>query len=492
MRLGTRRGVVLIWGILLILIAVAFLGLGLDYGGVALMTKGQAITASENAGIAALSELYPPDYQSLGAVTAADWPSLIRQTETRAEAHDRAASHVVGSNVELMDGFAGPLSPNDPTISVQFGAVTPYNPDVQDNATNDEEGDTVLGRWEDSGSGMVFVPVQGAGQPTGFGSLPLASRIVIRRAPENKVVGLSEGDNPIAMSFGRGMFVEEVNTQTNAVTPFGVYRNRGIRLVLSNVEAMIPMGLAGAGAEVPISGGGTARVGVLPVAAVWRSGGVVSTWLSASQANPDLNQVFEIDNMGPGFDPTAEAFITNYGLDPIAGTFDPMDAIAEEIGYLENLGGNQLPPPQLALGDAVNWPNGATDAFSNQVRANLQILATNATEETWLLPLLREPILGDPEFRVVGFLRVYCVAVDPGPAAPPATATRTITLRVAPSGVPRTGIAYRDTDPSVTTALENVYYSELWRQTGSGDLYGPLSFGVGCAAVTVQYDHIQR
>ena len=86
MRLGARRGVVLIWGILMILIAVAFLGLGLDYGGTALMTKGQAITASENAGIAALSELYPPDYQSLGPVTAADWPSLVRQVETRAEA----------------------------------------------------------------------------------------------------------------------------------------------------------------------------------------------------------------------------------------------------------------------------------------------------------------------------------------------------------------------------------------------------------------------
>lgn len=498
-----HRGVVLLWAALIIFLAIAWLSLGLDYGGVAMTAKVQAITASENASISALSEVYPPDYSSLGVVVASDWPDLVRQVESRDDAATVASGHLVGQTVPLFNRFNNQVMPTDNDYQVHFGVAADYNPNVQANVGNDIDGDVLLGRWEDSGSGLAFTPVLGVGQPGAPGDpnreqfLPLGMTTVIRRTHEDPVVGVSEGGNPIPRFFSRAMFVTEINTTTNAATPFGVYRNRGIQLLIGNVAAPLPMASIGVGTEVPLSGGGTARTGLMPLALVWEAGNEVDTWLVAGQANPDLDLVVDLDNMSAydgtnAPDTTAEGFLTAYGLDPIAGTFDPNDSVEEMVNFLESLGGNELPPPAVTLNDIILRHSDSTDSFSNRIQSLLTQMAASATEETWTVPLLRAPTGGDPDFRVAGFLRVYCVSVTPGAAAPPAEAVRQVTLRLAPSAVARNGRALREPIAGIQADVQSLFYDELWRTTTGGDPYGPVPFGVSCAAVTVQYDNMQR
>ncbi|MBI1784384.1 hypothetical protein HYR69_04500 [Candidatus Sumerlaeota bacterium] len=467
------------------------------------MTKGRAITTSEQSAIAGLAELYPADYTDLtvtvgGPVMAADWPVLVRQPEFRSEAHDLAALHDVGRTAELWDAITGPVGPASTEPEIYFGAWNTYYPDVQENLGNDPDGDVLLGRWEDTGSGPAFSLVMGAGQPGGAGdptpylNLPLAMSVVIRRTSESKVAGLRDGDNPIPMTFARALFVTEVNKITSVPTNFGVYRNRGIRLEVANTTAMVPMGRVGQGTDVPMAGGGTARTGMMPIALVWQAGNSVDSWLSAGQSNPDTNLDAVIDDIG-AFGPGSDGFITNYGLAPSVVVGDPgLDAAQEIVNYLESLGGAQQPSPAMTLNDIVNRPSDTTDAFSDQARSILISLQTNATGETWLIPLLRDETLGDPNFRLAGFLRVYCDSVAPGAAAPPADQPRTIRFRLAPSGVPRNGTALRTAVPGMMPDVQSLFYNELWRNTVSGNPYGPEPYGVACAAVTVQYDNVQR
>lgn len=498
-----HRGVALVWAILIIFLAIAWLSLGLDYGGVAMTAKIQAITASENASISALSEVYPPDYAPLGLTMASDWPNLVLQIQSRDEAATIAGGHLVGQTKPLFNRFNNPVLPTDNDYKVHFGPSVDYNPNVQPNIVNDPDGDVLLGRWEDSGSGLQFTPVLGFGQPGQPGDpnreqfLPLGMTTVIRRTHQDVVPGISEGGNPIPRFFSRALYVSEINTTTNAVTPFGVYRNRGIQILVGNIVAPVPMASIGAGTELPLAGGGTTRTGVMPVALVWESGNEVDSWLIAGQSNPDLDLIVDIDNMTAfdgtnAPDATAEGFLTGYGLDPIAGTFDPNDSVEEMVNFLEVLPGNQLPPSALTLNDIVNRHSDLSDAFSNRIQSLLIQLAGSATDETWTVPVLRAPTGGDPVFRVAGFLRVYCVSVTPGPLAPPAESARQLTLRLAPTAVARNGRALREPIATIQPDVQSLFYDELWRTTTGGDPYGPIPFGVSCAAVTVQYDNMQR
>jgi len=458
MRSNRRRGAILLLSLLFILVTLSLAAILVDLGG-ALMTKQQAIAASENAAMTGVTEFYAPDYAQLGNINNPNqWPAQLRQNEPRTSARLRAAEHEVGYTVQLLDRTGGPVGPASPELTVYFGASATYIPDVQINLTNNAAGDVLLGRWEKiPGGAYRFVAVQGAGQPAGFANLPRSMQVMIRRTELAEVPGVSEGNNPIPFLFRRAMW-----TGQTGVSP-GVYRNRGDRLEIVNTISLLPVGRIGAGAVVPIQGGGVARVGVMPFVVVFRPN--VPAWV----INNDPNQTFRIDldNRG-GLGGGAEGFFTHYGLGP----GQPFTIIQNILNFLEGMNPG-VAPPSLALDDQVPRPpltRQEETALANRLEPEFE-------QETWILPAVDQ--VTPNNFRIVGFLRVYGVAIR---------GRNRIDVRLAPSAATRASIPLRGTIPA---GIAQDFFDTFWL-TVDGQRVGPRPFGIACAVATVRYGHVKK
>jgi hypothetical protein len=245
------RGVALLWFVLLLFILIAFAALAVDYGG-ALATKTQAIAASENAGHAALAELWIPDYVLLGAdpTSDADWDALMvaRYNAARTAAQARGNEHAVGYSLEVRNMADTPVPPDGDDIVVRVTNPSEHFPNLQLNAMNDPDGDIVVGHWP-------WMP---------DAVLPRAVRVYVRRTPEPAVADTRDGDNPIPMTFARASTVNEWDDPETGtqVTSFAHFRNRGIRLETFATVAMHPARAVPAGTTMS---DGT-RVGLMPLA----------------------------------------------------------------------------------------------------------------------------------------------------------------------------------------------------------------------------------
>jgi hypothetical protein len=465
MRSKRRKGAILIFALLFILITLLLAGLLVDLGGT-LMTKQQAIAASENAGMDALTEFYPPVYQPIGIINNPNqWPGQLRQAPTRTRATLRAADHEAGYTIELLDRSGGVVGPTSTELTVYFGATSPYVPDVQTNSNNDPAGDILLGRWEKTPGGPYkFLPVQGPGQPGGFANLPRSIEVMIRRTDEPRVDGVREGDNPIPFLFRRAAWTGETG-----VDP-GVYRNRGERLEAVNTVSLVPAATVGQGAVLPYQGG-TARVGTMPLVLVLRP--AVKAWILAN--DPAQPLTFDIDNNGP-MDAGAEAYWTHYGVSPPAAE----TVIARMLNFLRGAA-PAIPPPQLSLDTLVPRPA----IPPGRIRQLTTALSNGFRQQTWMIPVVTNANANATNCRIVGFLHVYCEnVIDQAPA----NANDGVVLRLAPSASGRSGIPLRGALPA---AIETEFFDTFW-QTVDGQRVGPRPFGIACAGATVRYGHVRK
>lgn len=460
------RGAILLFALFFLLIALLMAGILADFGG-ALMTKQQAITASENAAMDAITEFYPPPYQPIGSISNPNqWPGHLRQTPTRTRARLRAAEHEAGYTAELRDRSGALVPPTSTQLIVHFGSTARYVPNVQVNSANNPTGDVLLGHWEKTPGGPYrFLPVQGTGQPGGFANLPRAIEVMIRRTDEPRIDGLREGGNPIPFLFRRAAWTGQLG-----VDP-GVYRNRGERLETVTTVSLVPAARIGPATNLPYEGG-TARIGVMPLVLVLRN--PVRNWIT--QNDPNQSRQFQIDNTDD-IPPAAEAYYTHFGVSPPASEHQ---VIQQMLNFYR--GANpSIPPPEVALNQLIPRP-----VFPFAQRRQLSIELRNYFRlRTWLVPVVSDADSFATNSRVVGFLHAYCEDVILGAQV---QVRDRIVLRLAPSAASRNGIALRGPLPS---SIANEFFGTFWT-TQDGQRVGPRPFGIACAGATVRYGHVRK
>lgn len=430
MRRG-ERGAVLVLFVLFLIPILAFLALGLDYGG-ALVAKQQGLGASESAGRAALAELWAPDYLPLDVYEddgsaipgdgVPDWPRLVRSLQARQAAADLATLHDFGPRLEVVRE-----DEDDLIVHVRPGAPDPerghaYVPDIQLNLENDPEGDILFGAW--------------------VAGLPSTIEVVLRRSPDARIEGVREGDNPLGFTFGRTLPLYE---EGPGVGNPARWRNRGIGLRVAATVSLAPAAEIPPGIVVafrPRDADGDpetleeerfGRAGVLPVAIDLSA---VSSWFSTPAAGPlDLT-------LGEAW------FFVDLGA-----------PLSELLAFLA--GSQEVPQTGEAAPRAVRRGEALSVATEDSF-APLAFLSGRFRRCLWTVPVVNN----SAERVVVGFLRVFAVDV----------AASTLRLAPAPSGYPRFALGVVPAGSFGWDAL---------------DPRRPASYGVVCVPLTVRYTDVE-
>jgi len=478
-----ETGNVLIFVLLTLMALLATLALAIDIG-VQLATKQQAVSAAEMAAARAASELYVPDYTGLtlpagdgAAVPGLDddrWASQFTEGAARTAAQDLGSGHIVGWT----------------------SAGAPYSPDIQANDGNLDSGDIRLGTWvKAAGGAFSFAPSPGTISTNA--DLARAIEVVVRRESAARVAGVSEGDNPIPVSFAQVLGV----TETQVRAP-----------ILVKLD---PAAVIGEGAVLPMSDGNTAVTGVVPMA---------------------LRHVGTVQRVRPGplTDITTTSWIT--AADPammvrVRITKDGSTASGGGVAYAgtiyfvsfpSGLGGNrkvrlerrlafitQKPaavagytleaPPAVWIGLALEGPGEGDggplnnndmdqywDDFFDPAGNNRFV------NRTWVLPVVANG--GANNREAMGFLRVYCEAARELSIGPGAGDTIIeVDLRLAPSASARNSgtlnsLARLATPVTAPAALLTSHFDLFWEtDLIDGVRAGPRPFGVSCVSVTAAY-----
>ncbi|HXX94172.1 MAG TPA: hypothetical protein VEN81_11100 [Planctomycetota bacterium] len=478
-----QSGGVLIFVLIAMIAIVATVALAVDIG-LQITVKEQSIAAAEMSAARGVSELYVPDYVALtlpandgATIPGLDddkWASQFQGNAARSAAHDLGAEHMVGWTA----------------------SGTPYAPDIQLNGGNLDAGDIRLGNWIKSAGGPFgFVPSPAT--VSANADLARAIEVVVRRESAAKVPGVSEGDDPIPVTFGR---------------IFGV---TGTQVRSTIVVKVDPAAVVGEGAVVPTSDGSTAVTGAMPLAL--RHVGTVqqvrpgpaanvstTAWITA--ADPATMVRIRI---------TKDGSASNGGGVAYAGTL-------YFVSFPSLLGGNrkvrlerrlafmaQKPspvagetmeaPPSVWIGSTLNGPgegdggplnnndlSGYWSAFFDPAGNNRFV------NRTWVLPVVANG--GANDRQAIGFLRVYCEAarllqIGNGQG----DSIIEVDLRLAPSASARNSgtlnsLNRLSTPVAAPAALLSSHFGLFWETDAIDGVHaGPRSFGVSCASATATY-----
>lgn len=439
-RASSRRGMALVWFLLVGAAALAVVSLFVDFR-LVFYTRSRVETCAEESAHRALSEFWMPDYTAATFALAGNppnWAPRFREDPTRAAARAMGLQYTIGPAMNY----------------------APYAGDIQLNSANAAAGDIILGNWTRSGGGAYsFTPVAGA--IAGNGDIPNAVRVVVRRTRSSQVAGVSDGDNAIPHVLGWGWS-----------GPAGLQTRSQVTVVNT------PAAIVGPGGTVTLADGSTTRTGVMPLALILRP--AVATWLASGTIGATIQ--VDIDSTPTGLAGGAEAFFTDHNM--AGATFTNSRNM---LRYLRNLGGAQTPPPRVRLNDLpsrVNLSGGNTTTLMN-------LLSGSFNNRTWVVPVIANNNGATPagsRLRVIGFAHVRCTAVNVG--------ARRLTLARAPSGVTRNAgglnsclLSFGGAIPANVAAggdIRNRWIANFWTVVG-GQQVSSRPWGVASTGTTVGY-----